>query len=71
MTAARVSSSSTNDVVVRRLQLTDWGDFGHLQPLPISYAGITAAAGFSWRAETKASEFSVAVLCFSGVSSPL
>ncbi len=28
--------------------VTDWGDSGHLQPLPISYVGIVAGAAFSW-----------------------
>ena len=28
--------------------ITDWGDFGHLQPLPVSYLGLLAGAGFSW-----------------------
>jgi hypothetical protein len=27
---------------------TDWGDFGHLQYLPISYAGFAAGAAMSW-----------------------
>ncbi len=28
--------------------ITDWGDFGHLQPLPISWPGLLAGAGFAW-----------------------
>ncbi|MDX1385269.1 MAG: beta-N-acetylhexosaminidase, partial [Thermoanaerobaculia bacterium] len=28
--------------------ITDWGDFGHLQPMPISWPGILAGAAFSW-----------------------
>ena len=28
--------------------VTDWGDLGHLQPLPISYPGIVAGAAFGW-----------------------
>ncbi len=31
--------------------ITDWGDNGHLQPLPISYPALLAGAGFSWRTE--------------------
>jgi len=27
---------------------TDWGDYGHLQYLPISYAGLAAGAAMSW-----------------------
>jgi hypothetical protein len=30
---------------------TDWGDNGHLQPLPVSYIGFMAGAAMSWRAE--------------------
>lgn len=30
------------------LLVTDWGDNGHLQPLPVSYLGLAAAAGCSW-----------------------
>ena len=33
--------------------LTDWGDYGHLQPLCTAYPGLAAHAGFSWRPETK------------------
>ena len=32
----------------RGLLITDWGDFGHLQPLPVSYLGFLAGAGFAW-----------------------
>jgi hexosaminidase len=31
---------------------TDWGDYGHLQYLPISYAGLAAGAGMSWCLES-------------------
>jgi hexosaminidase len=27
---------------------TDWGDNGHMQPLPVSYLGLLVGAGFSW-----------------------
>jgi hypothetical protein len=27
---------------------TDWGDHGHLQPLPVSYLGLLTGAGLSW-----------------------
>ena len=32
------------------LLVTDWGDNGHLQPLPASYPGLAAAAGSAWNA---------------------
>ena len=32
--------------------ITDWGDFGHLQPLPVSYLGFMAGAAFGWNAKT-------------------
>jgi hypothetical protein len=34
--------------------MTDWGDHGHLQYLPISYAGFAAGAAFSWCLESNA-----------------
>lgn len=30
---------------------TDWGDNGHMQPLPVSYLGFTYGAGVSWGVE--------------------
>lgn len=33
------------------LLTTDWGDNGHLQPLPVSYMGLLAGAGLSWRTD--------------------
>jgi hypothetical protein len=31
--------------------ITDWGDNGHWQTLPISYLGFVAGAGLAWNAE--------------------
>jgi len=31
--------------------ITDWGDNGHLQPLPVSYLGFAAGALVSWNAD--------------------
>jgi hypothetical protein len=28
--------------------ITDWGDYGHLQPLAVSWLGLLAGAGFAW-----------------------
>lgn len=28
--------------------ITDWGDYGHLQPLPVSWPGLVAGAAFAW-----------------------
>lgn len=28
--------------------MTDWGDYGHLQYLPVSYLGLVAGAAYSW-----------------------
>ncbi len=30
------------------LLITDWGDYGHLQPLPVSYPGLAAGAAAAW-----------------------
>ncbi|HVR30693.1 MAG TPA: family 20 glycosylhydrolase [Thermoanaerobaculia bacterium] len=35
----------------RGFLVTDWGDRGHLQPLPISYPPLVAGACFAWNAE--------------------
>jgi hypothetical protein len=32
--------------------ITDWGDLGHLQYLPVSYLGFAAGAAYSWCLET-------------------
>ena len=32
--------------------ITDWGDHGHLQPLPVSYPGLAAGAAFAWNVGT-------------------
>jgi hexosaminidase len=34
--------------------ICDWGDYGHLQPLPVSYPGLLAGAGFAWNVSTAA-----------------
>ncbi len=36
------------------LLITDWGDFGHLQPPPVSWLPVLAGAAFAWRAEDAA-----------------
>jgi hypothetical protein len=32
--------------------ITDWGDNGHLQPLPVSYLGYLAGASFAWNTKS-------------------
>jgi len=60
---ATIDSASTNGVKygAKGLLLTDWGDMGHWQYLPVSYAGYTAAAAMSWNSrslnETELSRF--------------
>ena len=46
------------------LLTTDWGDHGHLQPLPVSYLGLLLGAGFSWNVASaeRAGEIDVAGL---------
>ena len=34
--------------------VTDWGDRGHLQPLPVSYAGFSSGAALAWNADSGA-----------------
>jgi hypothetical protein len=31
--------------------ITDWGDWGHVQPLPVSFLGLAAGAAYSWSLE--------------------
>jgi len=33
--------------------ITDWGDHGHLQPLPVSWAGLLGGAGLAWNADAE------------------
>ena len=40
----------------------DWGDHGHLQPLPVSYPGLVAGAGLSWNAASAGGELPLARL---------
>ncbi len=39
---------------------TDWGDNGHLQPLPASYLGFLAGAALSWNASSDVSDRALA-----------
>ena len=36
--------------------ITDWGDFGHLQPLPVSYPGFVLGAAYAWNAQCSLSQ---------------
>jgi hexosaminidase len=36
--------------------MTDWGDFGHMQPLPVSYLGYLTGAAYSWQVATAEDE---------------
>jgi hexosaminidase len=37
----------------RGMLLTDWGDMGHWQYLPVSYAGYTVGAALSWNCKSR------------------
>ena len=41
---------------------TDWGDNGHMQPLPVSYLGFLAGAAVSWNAAVRMEEVDVPAL---------
>lgn len=41
---------------------TDWGDNGHMQPLPISYLGFLAGAAVSWNSAVKLEKTDIASL---------
>lgn len=36
--------------------ITDWGDFGHLQPLPVSWPGWVTGAAYAWNPDQAFSE---------------
>jgi hexosaminidase len=52
---ATVKSATTNAVKygAKGMLITDWGDMGHWQYLPVSYAGYTAGSAFSWNSSCK------------------
>jgi hypothetical protein len=41
--------------------ITDWGDNGHLQPLPVSYLPIMAGASFAWNTDSAAERQTLAL----------
>jgi len=47
---ATIDSATSNGVKygAKGMLLTDWGDMGHWQYLPVSYAGYTAGGAMSW-----------------------
>jgi hypothetical protein len=45
-----VKSGVKNDAI--GMLLTDWGDMGHWQYLPVSYAGFVVGGGLSWNSES-------------------
>jgi hexosaminidase len=47
---ATIDSATTNGVKygAKGMLLTDWGDMGHWQYLPVSYAGYATGAAMSW-----------------------
>lgn len=48
----RAAAEAAADAGASGVMTTDWGDFGHLQYLPISEPGLAAAAAFSWCPES-------------------
>jgi hexosaminidase len=51
---ATIEAAATNAVKygAKGMLLTDWGDMGHWQYLPVSYAGYTAGAALSWNSKS-------------------
>ncbi|MCP3959829.1 MAG: family 20 glycosylhydrolase [bacterium] len=52
-TIANLASAAVNghEQGAGGMLITDWGDHGHLQPLPVSYAGLAAGAVFAWNVD--------------------
>ncbi len=38
------------------LMLTDWGDYGHWQPMPVSWPAIVIGSSYAWKLDTTATE---------------
>jgi len=51
---ATIESATKNGVKygAKGMLLTDWGDMGHWQYLPVSYAGYAAGAALSWNSKS-------------------
>jgi len=51
---ANIESATTSGVKYGAdgMLLTDWGDLGHWQYLPVSYAGYTVGGGLSWNSKS-------------------
>ncbi|HLX89860.1 MAG TPA: glycoside hydrolase family 20 zincin-like fold domain-containing protein [Acidimicrobiales bacterium] len=45
---SRAAAGAAASTGASGMLVTDWGDFGHLQHLPVSDPGLAAAAAFSW-----------------------
>lgn len=52
---ATIENATTNGVKYGAggMILTDWGDMGHWQYLPVSYAGYTVGAALSWNSNSR------------------
>lgn len=48
MEGCRAAALAARDSGASGMLVTDWGDFGHLQHLPVSDPGLAAAAAVSW-----------------------
>ncbi|MDJ0840274.1 MAG: family 20 glycosylhydrolase [Acidobacteriota bacterium] len=47
---ARAATAGRNHGAAGYL-ITDWGDWGYLQPPPVAYAGFAVGAGYAWRTD--------------------
>ena len=52
---ATIETATTNGLKygAKGMLITDWGDMGHWQYLPVSYAGYVAGAALSWNCESR------------------
>jgi hypothetical protein len=52
---ATIENATTNGVKygASGMLITDWGDMGHWQYLPVSYAGYTVGAALSWNSSSR------------------
>jgi len=48
----RAAAAAARTLGAQGILNTDWGDLGHMQPLPVSYRGLALGAALSWSGRT-------------------
>jgi hexosaminidase len=53
LATVEVATANAVKYGARGMLITDWGDMGHWQYLPVSYAGYTAGGALSWNSKSR------------------